>query len=317
MSFSSLKKQSSLGSLTAKLVKEVEKQNGGGQSGADDRLWKPTMDKSGNGYAVIRFLPAIDGEDLPWAKMFSHAFQGPGGWYIENSLTTIGQKDPLGELNRELWNSGSDADKETVRKQKRKLSFYANIYVVKDPANPQNEGGVFLYKFGKKIFDKIMEAMQPEFEDEEAINPFDFWQGANFKLKLKKVAGYWNYDSSEFDRTGPLLDDDEALEAIWKKQYSLQELIATDQFKSYDDLKKRLDSVLGKSNRRPAAEETEYDNYAASETKRVSEEDVLRKLEDSVKAAKSVEEPSTVDDSSSSNTDDEDPMSYFSKLADS
>ena len=314
MSFSNLKKQSSLGSLTAKLVKEVEKQNGGGQGGVDDRLWKPTMDKSGNGYAVIRFLPAVDGEELPWAKMFSHAFQGPGGWYIENSLTTIGQKDPLGELNRELWNSGNDADKETVRKQKRKLSFYANIYVVKDPANPQNEGGVFLYKFGKKIFDKIMDAMQPEFEDEEPINPFDFWAGANFKLKLKKVAGYWNYDSSEFDRTGPLLDDDEALEAIWKKQYSLTALTAPDQFKSYDDLKKRLDAVLGKSNRRPVQEETEYDNYAASETKRVSEEDVLRKLEDSAKAAKTVEEPSVPSDSGS---DDDDPMSYFAKLADS
>jgi hypothetical protein len=316
MSFSNLKKQSSLGSLTAKLVKEVEKQNNTGGGGSDERLWKPEMDKSGNGYAVIRFLPAPDGEELPWAKMFSHAFQGPGGWYIENSLTTIGQKDPLGELNRELWNSGIDSDKETVRKQKRKLSFYANIYVVRDPANPQNEGGVFLYKFGKKIFDKIMEAMQPEFEDEDPINPFDFWQGANFKLKLKKVAGYWNYDSSEFDRVSPLLDDDEALEAIWKKEYSLTDIVAPDKFKSYEDLKKRLDAVLGKSNRRPV-EETEYDNYAASESKRVSEEDVLRKLEDSVKAAKAVEESPTVDDSSSSDSDDEDPMSYFSKLADS
>ena len=176
MSFANLKKQSSLGSLTSKLVKEVEKMST--KTGGDDRLWKPEMDKTGNGYAVIRFLPAPDGEDLPWAKMYSHAFQGPGGWYIENSLTTTGGKDPVSEYNRELWNSGSDADKETARKQKRKLSYYANIYVVKDPTNPQNEGGVFLYKFGKKIFDKIMEAMQPEFEDEEPINPFDFWQGA-------------------------------------------------------------------------------------------------------------------------------------------
>ena len=315
MSFSNLKKQSSLGSLTAKLVKEVEKQNGGGGGGADERLWKPVMDKSGNGYAVIRFLPAPDGEDLPWVKMFSHAFQGNGGWYIENSLTTIGQKDPLGELNRELWNSGNESDKETVRKQKRKLSFYANIYVVKDPANPQNEGNVFLYKFGKKIFDKIMEAMQPEFEDETAINPFDFWQGANFKLKLKKVAGYWNYDSSEFAGVSPLLDDDDALEAIWKKEHSLQALIAPDQFKSYDDLKKRLDMVLGnKAQTRQAAQETEYDGYAATEQKRVSEEDVLRKLEESAQAAKFVEEPSTPSDSS---TEDDDPMSYFAKLADS
>ena len=312
MGFNDLKKQSSLGNLTAKLVKEVEKQNNTG-GGADERLWKPEMDKTGNGYAVIRFLPAPDGEDLPWVKLFSHAFQGPGGWYIENSVTTIGGKDPVGELNRELWNSGHDADKETVRKQKRKLSFYANIYVVKDPANPQNEGGVFLYRFGKKIFDKIMEAMQPEFEDETPINPFDFWQGANFKLKLKKVAGYWNYDSSEFASPGPLLDDDEALESIWKKQYSLAELVAPDKFKSYDDLKKRLDAVLGKSNRRPVEEETEYDNYATTEQKRVSEEDVLRKLESSAKAAKAVEAPA-VDDSGS---DDDDPMSYFAKLADS
>ena len=243
MSFSNLKKQSSLGNLTAKLVKEVEKLNT--NSNSDDRLWKPELDKSGNGYAVIRFLPAPDGEELPWAKMYSHAFQGPGGWFIENSLTTIGQKDPVSEYNRELWNSGNEADKETVRKQKRKLSYYANIYVVKDTANPSNEGGVFLYKFGKKIFDKIMEAMQPEFEDEQPINPFDFWQGANFKLKIKKVAGYWNYDSSEFDRPGALLDDDDALEALWKKEYSLAALIAADQFKSYEDLKKRLDYVLG------------------------------------------------------------------------
>ena len=197
MSFANLKKQSNLGSLTSKLVKEVEKMNNTG-GGGDDRLWKPEMDKTGNGYAVIRFLPAPDGEELPWAKMYSHAFQGPGGWYIENSLTTLGQKDPVSEHNRELWNSGLDSDKDTVRKQKRKLSYYANIYVVQDKANPGNEGKVFLYKFGKKIFDKIMEAMQPEYEDETAINPFDFWAGANFKLKLKKVAGYWNYDSSEF-----------------------------------------------------------------------------------------------------------------------
>ena len=243
MSFSNLKKQSSLGNLTAKLVKEVEKLNS--NSNSDDRLWKPELDKSGNGYAVIRFLPAPDGEELPWAKMYSHAFQGLGGWYIENSLTTVGQKDPVSEYNRELWNSGNEADKETVRKQKRKLSYYANIYVVKDSANPSNEGQVFLYKFGKKIFDKIMEAMQPEFEDETPINPFDFWQGANFKLKIKKVAGYWNYDSSEFERPGALLDDDDALEALWKKEYSLAALTAADQFKSYEDLKKRLDYVLG------------------------------------------------------------------------
>ena len=312
MSFSDLKKQSSLGSLTQKLVKEVEKMNNSG-GGGDDRLWKPELDKTGNGFAVIRFLPSPDGEDIPWAKMYSHAFQGPGGWYIENSLTTLGQKDPVSDHNRELWNSGNESDKDVVRKQKRKLSYYSNIYVVKDPTNPQNEGKVFLFKFGKKIFDKVMEAMQPEFEDETPINPFDFWQGANFKLKLKKVAGYWNYDSSEFDNPGPLLDDDDALEALWKKQYSLAAFTAADQFKSYDDLKKRLDYVLGnKSTRRaPVEEETEYDNYAAAEQKSVTEEQVLRKLEDSYQASK-VTEPV-----SSSNDDDDDAMSYFAKLADS
>ena len=314
MSFESLKKNSSLGNLTAKLVQQVEKENNTGGGGADERIWKPVMDKSGNGYAVIRFLPAPDGEDLPWVKMFSHAFQGNGGWYIENSLTTTGGKDPVSELNRELWNSGNEADKDTVRKQKRKLSYYANIYVVKDPANPQNEGQVFLYKFGKKIFDKIMDAMQPEFEDEEPINPFDFWQGANFKLKLKKVAGYWNYDSSEFASVGALLDDDEALEAIWKKEYSLTDLVAPDKFKSYDELKKRLNYVLGKgttsSAPSPVKEETEYDNYQETEQKRVTEDDVMNKLEESYKASKNVED-------TSSPSEDDDPMSYFSKLANS
>jgi len=304
-----MKKQSSLGNLTSKLVKEVEKLESKG-GGADERLWKPEMDKSGNGYAVIRFLPAPDGEDLPWVKLFSHAFQGPGGWYIENSLTTIGGKDPIGELNRELWNSGSDADKDIARKQKRKLSFYANIYVVKDPANPQNEGKVFLYKFGKKIFDKIMDVMQPEFEDETPINPFDFWKGANFKMKLRKVEGYWNYDKSEFDSPSTLLDDDDALEAIWKKQYSLTKFTEPDQFKSYDELKKRLDMVLGnKAQARQEEQETEYDNYAATEQRAVSEEQVMQKLEDSYQASKNVE--------STSSTDDDDPLSYFSKLAES
>jgi len=309
MSFANLKKQSSLGSLTAKLVKEVEKQNNTG-GGGDDRLWKPEMDKTGNGYAVIRFLPAPDGEDLPWVKLYSHAFQGPGGWYIENSLTTTGGKDPVSEYNRELWNSGIDADKETVRKQKRKLSFYANIYVVQDKANPQNEGKVFLYKFGKKIFDKIMEAMQPEYEDETAINPFDFWQGANFKLKLKKVAGYWNYDSSEFAAPSPLLDDDDALEALWKKQYSLQALVAPDQFKSYEDLEKRLKMVLGQK-QAPARydEETaDEDNNRGSYTPDFNSRDI-KPVPPNLKEELNNLSPTKTDE------DEDDALSYFQKLA--
>ena len=239
MSFASLKK-SSFQDLLAK----ADNLNKSEAKGPDERLWKPEVDKAGNGYAVIRFLPAPDGEDLPWVKMYSHAFQGPGGWYIENSLTTLNQKDPCSEFNTSLWNSGVESDKQIARNQKRKLAFYSNIYVVKDPSNPENEGKVFLYKFGKKIFDKIMGAMQPEFEDETPLNPFDFWQGADFKVKIKKVAGYWNYDSSEFAAAAPLLKDDDALEQLWKKEYSLSEIVAADQFKTYDELKKRLESVL-------------------------------------------------------------------------
>tara|TARA_Y100001970_G_scaffold273235_1_gene371121 strand:+ start:174 stop:1082 length:909 start_codon:yes stop_codon:yes gene_type:complete len=246
MSFADLKKQSRLGSLTSKLTTEIEKMSKGTKVGADERVWKPEVDKAGNGYAVIRFLPAPEGEELPWAKLYSHAFQGPGGWYIENSLTTLGQKDPVSEYNRILWNSGGDGSPERAqaRNQKRKLTYIANIYVVKDPANPHNEGGVFLFKFGKKIFDKITAAMQPEYEDETAIDPFDFWQGANFKMKIKNVAGYRNYDSSEFGSVESLLEDDAALEALWKKEYSLEDFTKPTEFKAYADLEKRMNSVL-------------------------------------------------------------------------
>ena len=295
MSFANLKKQSKLGSLTQKLVKEVEKMNNNGGNG-DDRLWKLECDKSGNGYAVIRFLPAPDGEDLPFVKLYSHAFQGPGGWYIENSLTTLGGKDPVSEYNTTLWNNGTDAGKETARKQKRKLTYISNIYVVKDPANPENEGKVFLYKYGKKIFDKLTAAMQPEFEDEEAIDPFDFWQGANFKLKAKNVAGYRNYDSSEFAATSALLKDDDAMEEIWKKEYSLSELVASDQFKSYDELKTRLGYVLGNKQVRNDAETVEQE------------------AEDVRASAPVVETVESVSKASTDNEDD-DAMSYFAKLA--
>jgi hypothetical protein len=312
MSFANLKKQSKLGSLTEKLVKEVEKMSTG-SNGVDERFWKPEMDKTGVGSAVIRFLPAPDGEDLPWVKMYSHAFQGPGGWYIENSLTTIGGKDPLGEYNRELWNTGTEANKETVRKQKRKLSYYSNIYVVKDPTNPQNEGKVFLFKFGKKIFDKILNAMQPEFEDEEPINPFDFWGGANFKLKIVKKDGYWNYDKSEFDRLAPLLDDDDAMEAIWKKEYSLAAVVAPDQFKSYEDLEKRLKSVLGQKNaaRAVAEQEDEYESYAQTPSK---EDKIMEELEVSYQKSKSV--PSLPSPQVTVDEDEDDAMKYFQKLVD-
>ena len=299
--FANLKKQSKLGSLTEKLVKEVEKMNTSGGS-ADERFWSLTVDKAQNGYAVIRFLPAPDGEDLPFVKVYSHAFQGPGGWYIENSRTTIGEKDPLSEYNSQLWNNGTDAGKEQARKQKRKLTYISNIYVVKDPANPENEGKNFLYRYGKKIFDKITAAMQPEFEDEEAIDPFDFWSGANFKLKAKNVAGYRNYDSSEFATPSALLDDDDALEAIWKKEYSLQEFVAPDQFKSYDELKKRLDNVLGtKATKRVDEEVEDEDDYRGS----------TRELDDDLRSQLN----SLSSSSSYSDDEDDDSLDYFKRLA--
>ena len=244
MSLSALKKQNSLNKLLSAAESESKPQDK--KSYVDERLWKPQLDKTGNGYAVLRFLPAPKGEELPWAKVWNHAFQGPTGqWYIENSLTTIGQKDPVSELNTRYWNSGVESDKEIARRQKRKLQYFSNIYVVSESKNPDNEGKVFLYRFGKKVFDKIMEAMQPAFDDEIAINPFDFWKGANFKLKIRKVDGYWNYDKSEFDSTtSVLLDNDDALEEVWKKQYSLKEFTAPTNFKSYDELKTRLDTVL-------------------------------------------------------------------------
>ena len=305
MSFADLKKQSRAGSLTEKLMKKVEKLNEKGGGSSDDRLWKPAVDKAGNGYAVIRFLPAHANCELPWTQVWSHAFQGPGGWYIENSLTTIGKDDPVGELNRSLWNSGNDSDKEVARKQKRKLSYYANIYVVKDSANPENEGRVALYKFGKKIFDKITAAMQPEFDDEDPINPFDFWKGANFKLKIKNVAGYWNYDSSEFARPTPLSEDDDEMEQIYNKICDLSEFTAPDQFKSYDDLKKRLDAVLGAKQqlRKP---EPELDD---EDSDRGSVDDELTRLASAASSKAPVVEETTTDE------DEDDALSYFQKLA--
>lgn len=243
-SFADLKRS---GGNLDRLTSELEKLSApsGGGNNKDDRYWTIQADKAGNGYAVIRFLPASPNEDVPFVRMWSHGFQGNGGWYIENSLSTIGKPDPVGEMNTKLWNSGVDSDKEIVRKQKRQLSFFSNIYVVKDPAKPENEGKVFLFKYGKKIFDKINDMMNPQFEDEKPVNPFDLWTGADFKLKIRKIEGYRNYDKSEFSSAAPLLEDDDALERIWQSQHSLAEIIDPKNFKPYDELKTRLNKVLG------------------------------------------------------------------------
>ena len=257
----------------------------------DDRFWKPELDKTGNGFAVIRFLPAPEGEDLPWQRVWSHAFQDVGGWYIENSLTTLGQKDPVSEENTRLWNTGLDSDKEIARKRKRKLSYFSNILVVSDPKHPENEGKVFLFKFGKKIFDKITEAMNPAFEDEKAVNPFDFWEGANFKLKIRKVDGYWNYDKSEFEPISKLKDTDEEIQKIWSSQYALKPFIDPSNFKSYDELKEKLNKTL--TGQRSTESVADIDLPPASDSIPVSNGSV-EKVESS---------------------NDSDDLSYFSKLA--
>jgi hypothetical protein len=306
MSFSQLKKSND---NLSRLLAEVDKVNKpqSNNSGADDRFWRPELDKSGNGYAVIRFLPESEGEDLPWVRVFNHGFQGPTGkWYIENSLTTLNQKDPVAEYNSMLWNSGTEANKEIARKQKRRLSYIANILVVSDPKHPENEGKVFLYKFGKKIFDKIMDQMKPAFEDETPINPFDPWTGCNFKLKIRKVEGFTNYDKSEFDSASALFDgEDEKIEALWKSQYKLQEFLDPSNFKSYDELKSKLDMVLNLNTgsapaSTPVQESAPAPEYVAPRTN----------IEERVSAPTPSPAPVVEDDD-----DDDEAMSYFSKLA--
>ena len=293
-----------------KLNSEITKLNSPVSNNVDDRFWKPDIDKAGNGYAIIRFLPAPSGEDVPFTRIWDHGFQGTGGWYIEKSLTTFGPgtADPCTEYNSQLWNSGIESNKEIVRKQKRRLSYYSNIYVVSDPNRPQNEGKVFLYKYGKKIFEKLNEAMHPAFDEQgrspdhpqydpsNAFNPFDLWEGANLKLKIRKVDGYPNYDKSEFDRTGPLVRDDDELEKIWKSEYSLTELLDPKNFKSYDELKKRLEKALGLAVEKKSVVSGDTDYAPSQKTAPMKE------------AAK----VSAPWDSSS---DDDEDLSFFKKLA--
>jgi hypothetical protein len=282
-----------------KLTKAIQDTNQPAESGSkeDTRFWQPEVDKAGNGMAIIRFLPgsSIDGDDaLPWVRVFNHGFQGPGGWYIENSLTTLGQKDPVSEYNSTLWNSGIEANKEIARKQKRRLTYISNILVVSDPKHPENEGQIKLYKYGKKIFDKINETMNPEFPDEKPVNPFDFWEGANFKLKIRQVEGYRNYDKSEFESPAPLFDgDDDKLESLWKKEYSLKEFLEPKHFKSYDVLKAKLDKVLGFDGEAPIA--------------RTKAEDVkLKTYDDDVQEIMAKKSPAL---------DEDDELDYFKSLA--
>lgn len=294
MSFAALKKQRS--KALAHLTEELNKiQNPQDNSREDDRYWRPELDKSGNGYAVIRFLPPTEGEDLPWVRIFNHGFQGPGGWYIENSLTTLGKKDPVSELNTQLWNSGLEANKDLARKQKRRLTYISNILVLEDSKHPENEGKVFLFKYGKRIFDKINDLMNPQFEDEQPVNPFDYWEGANFKLKIRKVEGFTNYDKSEFAAPSPLFEgDDQQLEDLWKTQNKLQEFLLPEKFKTYEELKQRLDKAMGVGSTAQFSTNIEDD-----------EEPQMTK-------SKKVAPPPSYDEEDEGDLDS---MSYFAKLA--
>jgi hypothetical protein len=286
MNISALKKKSSMDKLT-KALEGLS--SGGAKTGADNRFWSAEVDKAGNGYAVIRFLdsPQIDGEDgMPWVQIFNHGFQGPGGWLIDNCLTSINQKCPVCEYNTSLWNSGIESNKDVVRKQKRKLTYISNILVVKDAAHPENEGKVFLYKFGKKIFDKVKEKIEPQFEDEKAVNPFNFWEGANFKLKIRNVEGYRNYDKSEFEAASAAADSDEEIEKLWKASHSLKEFLKVSEFKSYDELKAKLDRTLG-------APDTKYRS----------------------KSAETIEIEEEVNTDATGASEDDETLSYFNKLA--
>ena len=298
MSFEALKRNR--GTDISQLVKAAEAVGGGEKKNYDDdRIWKPTVDKAGNGYAVLRFLPVAEGTELPWARYWDHGFKGPTGlWYIENSLTSIGQPDPVGELNSRLWNSGIEADKETARAQKRRLHYVVNALVVQDPSAPQNEGRVVLYKFGKKIFDKIMDVMQPSFADEKAINPFDFWEGADFKLKIRQVEGYRNYDKSEFASPSSLYDGEESkLEATYNQLHDLSEFTDPKNYKTYDELKTKLARVLGEESSMgaPTMRQESQMNTPAPEPEY------------------KVAEPITAEQVNLQ--DDDDTMSYFAKLA--
>jgi hypothetical protein len=275
-SFKDLKKNRSknMESLSEQVAKLSEK-----PSYIDERIWKLERDKTGNGYAVIRFLPAPPNEDVPWVKLWTHGFKGPGGWYIENSLTTLGKDDPVSKANTALWNSGIESDKNIARDRKRKLNFYSNILVLEDSANAGNEGKVFLFRYGKKIFEKITSVMNPEFKDESPLNPFDFWEGANFKMKMRQVDGFANYDKSEFASVTPLCDGKDAdLEEVWKQQHSLQDLVDSESFKSYQELEARFNTVVGGSNFETIEESNNEETVTTSSD---SSLDYFKKLADS------------------------------------
>ena len=295
---------SSLDKLRAAMETASPADGGKQKSFSDDTMWKPELDKTGNGYAVVRFLPTPEGEEMPWVSYFDHGFQGPGGWYIEKSLTTINKQDPVSEYNSQLWNTGIEANRDIARKQKRRLHYVSNVYVISDPKNPDNEGKVFKYRYGKKIFESLKEAISPAFDDEIAINPFDLrGEGANFKIKIRKVDGYWNYDKSEFDKPAPLFDDEDKLNEVFGSIHSLSGIIAPSEFKTYEELQERLQRVLGTVGSNSTAESIAQDEgevpWENVNTETVATEPVIESVETSAGVS----------------ADEDDAMDYFKKLA--
>lgn len=316
MDFKQLKKQSKSGiaALTEKLLKEAEKLNSGSYSD-DVNQFKLETDKAGNGRAILRFLPAPSGEDAPFVKLYNHGFQVNNKWLIENCPTTIGEQCALCASNSALWNSGIESDKNIARDRKRKLSYYANVYVVSNPANPELEGTVKIFRFGQKIFDKIVAAMKPEFEGDPVIQPFDFWEGANFRLISKTITTTIggkerrmpNYDDSKFESQSEFLKgDDTLLEEVYNQLHSLAEIVDPSKFKSYEELEKRLNAVVSSrpTTSAPSLEEQEND----LEEMLNPQENILAELESSYTKSKAA---ATTDE------DEDEDLQRFMALADS
>ena len=303
MSFADLKRNRT---DLSKLVAQAQETSGAQQTqrqSDDPRFWMPTRDKAGNGYAVIRFLPGDASAATPWIRYWDHAFKGPTGqWYIEKSLTSIGQQDPLSELNSKMWNSGVESDKTIVRQRKRNLRYVANVLIVSDPSAPENEGQVKLYRFGKKIFDKIMDSMQPQFPDEKPVNPFDMWEGADFTVKIRKVEGYPNYDASSFKAPAAVPGSDEELEELYNKQHDLNEWVDPKNYKTYDELKSRLAMVLGEQAPRTMKQEASLE----------MDDEIPDFPKADAPAPQAAPEPAI---STAESSSDDDTMSYFAKLA--
>ena len=307
-SLSELRKSRS--SMLDKITKDLD--SGGKRNEKDDRFWSLSRDKAGTGSAIIRFLPPVNGDEVPWVKVCSYGFQGPSGkWYINESPSSIGEADPVMEYNAAAYASKDEERIEDAKKRKRRTQFVSNILVVKDPANPENEGKVFLFKYGKKILDMIMSKAKPEFDSEEPIFVWDIDEGCNFKIRIKNVAGYPNYDSSEWAGISALADSDDEIQAVLDKCHKLAEFLDPARFKSYETLKKEFDRAMGvgESAGTSAPRTAEAKSKAALDDEG-GEFDLEREVAKAAQPARKVESKPA----KAASTDDDDDLDAFAKM---